>query len=437
MNIFKRLFRPGLSNSILIKQNLFANYAGTAISIAMPLLTLPIFLSLLGEHLWGLVAFFWMLIGLLSIIEIGVNQALIREFGNRLYQANPCTHNLIYTYERLYWIGASISAIMLLFASDFITAQWLNLNGIPHFLAQQTVYAASIMIALTIPASLYRAILLAAKTHIRLNKLIFLFAIVRYGGGAIAVYLHPSVTVYVGWQVFISIAELCLLKLNVNTALPHKDTVGRWDFKEIKSTRRSVIQLLTATLLSAFTVQFDKLVISTLLPIQQLGYYAIAVSLTQGILRLVYPIQSTLLPHLVSAQNFSHQILRYNRYAYFLTFGLIFAIGISYALVGELLLRLWLSNKGAAAEVSQIMPLLLLGAAFNALYGIQYVNWLALGQSLKILQFNLFLLLIALACTPLAVKLAGLEGAGLSWIMINLTGMLAGVKLMGKSLKNA
>jgi len=420
-----------------IRQNLVANYAGTAISTGMPLLTLPIFLFLLGADIWGMVAFFWLLIGLVSIVEAGIGQALIREFGIRLNHQQGSTqsiYNLIHTYERLYWAGSGLCAAILVSSSNLIVERWLHLDGLPQAMGKQAVYAAAAMIVITISGSLYRSVLLAAKAHISLNKLLSIFSITRYGGGAVAVYLYPSFSVYLGWQVLVSILEVFWLRQASKKALPSPALLARWEYRGLQDTFRSVSQLFLATLLSAFTVQIDKLTISALLPISQLGYYSIASSLVLGLLRLVYPIQSTLLPHLIEVQHSFDQTKRHNCHAYLLTIGMILAIGISYSIFGKTLLAIWLANPRAVSEVSSLLPLLLAGAALNALYGIQYVNWLALGRSKRIMGFNFAFFLIGLMITPAAVIMLGVQGAAIGWLTINLIGAIAGLQLLSNSL---
>ena len=95
-------------------RNVLANYAGTAVSAAAPLLALPFLLRALGPALWGLVAFSTLLVSTLAVLNSGLAQSMIREFGTRWAagaEGREASARLLFSYERIYWVAAAVIAL--------------------------------------------------------------------------------------------------------------------------------------------------------------------------------------------------------------------------------------------------------------------------------------------------------------------------------------
>ena len=94
-----------------LKKNIFANYLGVIGTALAPVLALPWYLEILGPKQFGLVSFIVMFQGLLTLIDAGMSQALVREIAVRFDNTSndqQSTGSLLYGFERIYWMFAVI-----------------------------------------------------------------------------------------------------------------------------------------------------------------------------------------------------------------------------------------------------------------------------------------------------------------------------------------
>jgi O-antigen/teichoic acid export membrane protein len=396
--------------------NVAANYAGTLLSVALPLLTLPLYLNHLGSASWGLVSFVTFFVSTLSILDSGCSQALMREFASRVGvkpEEIRRSADLLFGYERVYVGFASVVVLLALPMAGTIGTRWLNLGDLPEKLGCMTVYCALGLFFVQFPGSIYRTVLSARQQQVRLNKIQMCFVLLRHFIGVTLVMVQPAITVYLIWQV------LC--------------TGSEWDRVAMKTTIRFAAVMAVSVLLGAATNMMDKFYITARLPIAELGYYGIASSVSFGLLRLSYPIFTAVLPRLTQLSGDKKSTSDINvrlLVASTAGLGLFFVL---YLGVGKAVLGLWLRNDAVAANVVEVLNLLLIGSALNIYYNIGYTNWVATGKSRVIFRVNLASFLVALIVTPLAIDRFGLVGAGAALVLMNAIGACVSLYWLAKS----
>lgn len=408
-----------------LRNNLIANYLGSAITIGMPLLTLPIFVNLLGPQAWGLIAFFWLLIGLTTILETGASHALIREIGIRLQTENRVSSScLIYTYERMYWGVSVLIALILAISANHIVTSWLGNISLSQHTQILSIYAAATVVFFALSNSLYRSIFIASKAQVNLNILTSLITIFRYGGAASLIYFYPNILLYFGWQIATFLIEFVLLRGSALKLLPRLNSKPKFKFHELSSTFSHASKLISSTLLWAVTLQLDKIIVSMLLPLEEFGYYSIASSLSLGSLRLIYPIQNALLPHLLESPQNEKASVPYILNSYMMIGVIWLLILVGFNLWGATILAKWLHNDLIANNLDTPLMILLIGSALNSLYGITYVVLLVNSKSKRILIINFVFLITSLVSIPILTINYGVIGAASSWLLLNIVGLL-------------
>jgi O-antigen/teichoic acid export membrane protein len=416
--------------------NVAANYAGTLLSVALPLLTLPLYLNHLGSASWGLVSFVTFFVSTLSILDSGCSQALMREFASRVGvkpEEIRRSADLLFGYERVYVGFASVVVLLALPMAGTIGTRWLNLGDLPEKLGCMTVYCALGLFFVQFPGSIYRTVLSARQQQVRLNKIQMCFVLLRHFIGVTLVMVQPAITVYLIWQVLCTGLETIYMSNQAWREVGRSRSESEWDRVAMKTTIRFAAVMAVSVLLGAATNMMDKFYITARLPIAELGYYGIASSVSFGLLRLSYPIFTAVLPRLTQLSGDKKSTSDINvrlLVASTAGLGLFFVL---YLGVGKAVLGLWLRNDAVAANVVEVLNLLLIGSALNIYYNIGYTNWVATGKSRVIFRVNLASFLVALIVTPLAIDRFGLVGAGAALVLMNAIGACVSLYWLAKS----
>ena len=243
-----------------LRSNIVANYFGMFVSALLPLVTLPVYLNALGPQLWGLVSFVGLFVGMLSLLDAGISQAMVKEFAERIARKTDGSQrvaNLLFGYERIYWLFALVISIAVLPFANFIVTRWLDLGGVSNEMGRYTIYAAIAIFFVQLPGSIYRTVLAGIQQQVLLNKLLSIFVIIRHGLGVVLILLWPSLLVYLMWQVACAFCESIVRAIYAwrMTGLPrHKAT---WDSAEIHTSLKFSLVLACSVLLGVLTMSIE------------------------------------------------------------------------------------------------------------------------------------------------------------------------------------
>lgn len=363
----------------------------------------------------------------LSLVDSGVSQALLREFAslNRVIDSNKTQLGKAFLgFERIYWSFGLIASLSIIFLSEKISVQWLNLDSALAQQARQAIIGAGLIFLFQFPSSVYRSLLLGTQNQVLLNTIITTSTVFRQLGGIVVVFIWPSLVAYITWHLCCTILDTIIKRTYAWQKIKLNNPHLYWDSQLMKSLFSPVLNMSIATIIGALTIQIDKLFLSGMVSVEKFGYYMIASSIATGILQLIYPVVNAVIPYAVSFKHDPVKLRAFNfRYAKFVIFALI-ALTISYTLIGKYFLLFWLLDAKIAGEVYYILNFLLIGTVLNSLYTIGYINWLIQGLTLKIFKVNLIALITSAICVPLLISKFGLVGASFGWIMINCTGLL-------------
>lgn len=412
--------------TFLNKWNVLAAYIGAGVAIAAPLIATPWYLSLLGPEAYGLICFITTIQSLIGMIDAGLSQSLIREFAtkteyNKTEQAN--TENLFLACEKLYGIIALAIGAIIFLSSDWIAHYWIKTSNVSQ--AHHALQLTAILIAVQLPGSIYRTILLSWNAQIPLNTITSLFTILRHGLGVLLLVLSSSIHTYLIWAITSTLIENISRRKIARNILPPSSDRKSARLNDLTKIWRQTAALSTATLLSALTLQADKFILAALLPVEQLGYYTIASTIALSTLQLIYPLTSNALPKLINIRSNKLQRRQFNLHLLATILGLSCLIAIGTILFGKYAILLWLGNENTATIVTKTVETLLIGTFLNALYNIGYLNWLTDQHIISILKTNAISLILTISLSPLLITHFGTQGAAFGWITINLLGLAA------------
>ncbi|MER8603910.1 oligosaccharide flippase family protein [Mesorhizobium sp. M1156] len=424
---FLALRSVGLSR---LGRNVFANYFGSMVNAAVPLLVLPFILHALGRTMWGLVAFSTLIVTVMSLFNAGMAQSMVREFGSRWAAGDSgrlSTARLLYSYERIYWCAALGIALGVLPCSDVIVTHWLNIGEIPHKIAVGAIYCAIALFFVQLPAAIYKTVLTSLQEQVWLNGVQASFTLLKGLGGMLVATISGSVLAYLAFIVLAVLCETLTVASGAWRRMPVSRSTLGWDTREVRNTMRYSVTMSVLVILGVLTTQVDKLYVSSKLPIDQLGIYSIAYSLAMGVLQIGYPIFTAVLPRLVQIGGDQAMRRRLNGKLFKLVALIILTVGIIYAVAGRTLLALWLRDEVLANQVAKVLDWLMVSSALNTIYNVAYINWVSQAETRWLSVVNIVSFILAVSITPLSIDAFGLRGAAFALVSINLVGSLGAV----------
>jgi O-antigen/teichoic acid export membrane protein len=410
-------------------RNVGANSAGAVLNSVVPLLALPIYLHALGAEHWGLVSLVALFVSVLSILDAGLSQALVKEFSSRIINEErrlTASADLLLSYERIYAGFALLLSLMILPFSDAIATRWINLGSLPKETGTFTIWCACAMFIAQFPGSIYRTVLIARQEQVKLNKVQSGFLLLRHAGGVAIVSYAPAIQLYLIWQITCTAIETIWMSVTAWREMPGARRQSRWDAAAVGSTARFASFMVFSVLLGAATAMVDKFYISAKLPIAELGFYGIASSVAVGLLRLSYPVFTAVLPRLAELQEDSGaDILRLNRQLLLIVTVSLLVFFAAYSLFGRDVLLWWLKSEVTVNAIFATLTLLLVSSALNVFYNIGYTNWVAAGKGRVILFINAASFVGALIITPTTVERFGIVGAAAAMVLMNSIGAVS------------
>ena len=97
----------------ILRKNIAANFAGSAVQAVMGFAFVPLYIKFLGIESWGLIGVFSMLQAVLSLLDLGLSNTLNREMARLSALPNTTLEmrDLVRTLEVIYW-GIAVLVIV-------------------------------------------------------------------------------------------------------------------------------------------------------------------------------------------------------------------------------------------------------------------------------------------------------------------------------------
>ena len=414
MTIFERLSSLFIGQT---RRNIFSNYWGQFFAVIIPLLALPYYLSMLGTLNWGLVSLSILIQSLMSLFGVGMNQAIVREAA--LLHGDTTKHRenlagLLLGLEYIYWpVGVAITFFVMILspwlALILISDTSSNVEGV------NIIILASLMFVAQFAATPYKAILYSTEKQVQSNFIMTGWLILRHASALIASEIYGTAIAYLITTILCMVFELLTFRYQTWALMFVNKKNIRTDAASIKSILRTTGPLTLSVVISLSAMQIDKWAVATMLTTETLGMYTIAATLGLGVLNLFAPIANAYQPVIIQRVSTSKSLHSLNIKLLKLFFLGSLTILSVYSICGEYLLHVWLRNSVFAESIFPVLGVLLFGSCLNAMYN----NWLANGETRKILRANLLSLTIVVLVVPICTRQFGMVGAAIGWLLTN------------------
>lgn len=397
-----------------IRKNTLWSLAGSGLPLIAAAALIPFTLNTLGNETFGVLTIVWVLIGYLSLFDMGVGRSLTYEISK--LNANNAQDQITQVLKAgtlLTFLAGVVGALAVWFLAPNL-AGWLKIS--PH-LQLDTIAAFKLCALAVIPTTItsgLRGALEGLNQFAQSNLIKLIIGFSMFAMPAVAILLQTA-----------SLSEITLYLCAMRLAVLF---IAFWQLRQyliralsIKISKQNFSQLLnygfwiTVTgIIGPLMVYGDRFFVGNILGAAQLPFYAIP---QEGLLRLLIipgAFAAALMP-LLSAANHADLYSTYHTY-FNKVAKLMLLICIVAAVSAYPFLYFWLSPAFAQQAIAVVL-ILLVGVFLNGLSMVPYTLVQARGKPKLTALYHMAELAIYIPLIWLLVNSFGLVGAALAWVI--------------------
>lgn len=417
-----------------LNKNILSYLLGGVWSGLLVVVVTPQYVSLLGFEGYGLIGFWMMMQMLLSICDLGLGSALIREISDPSFEDVKRCH-LIRTLEYIYWPFSIIIIVGMYLLSSNIATSWLKLSLYSVNQVSSAIKLMSLALGLQFPCALYSSGLSGLQFHGRINVLQSVGNTARYIGGVTILYLNPDPVLFFSSQSIFALIQTLFTRWLLTRAISVQSHISpRFSILLLsrmwKFSTGMALTMIAGVLLS----NVDRIFISKLLSAEDLGRYTLAFTAT-GLLQMgiqpFYRVYFPKLSELFKSKQICALRIEYYKGCKLVSLLIVPVTILSYAFAPEIF-TIWTGKLDR--DVVKIFRLLLLGITCSGLAWLPAAFQQACGWTKLHAAMIWGALFIGTPIMFLTVKQWGAAGATFVWVLHGMTDITLGLWLMHKRL---
>lgn len=421
--------------STATESNIASNFLGRMWGSLLSILFLPLYLRFLGIEAYGLIGLHISLLGLISVLDLGLSTTLNRELAKRTATGvpDPDSRDLIRTFEVIYWGGGIIVGAAMLLLSPWIAENWIRSHTVSPGTVRNAVAIMGLLIAIQWPSSLYIGGLMGIQRQVLLNIILAIAAAFQSAGVVLVLWLvSPTIETYFFWQIIVALLQTATLRGVLVSVLPPSPMPSSFR-KDLLSAHWKFSAGMTAiTLLATILTQADKVILSRLLPLKSFGYYILSFNVASVLGFIAYPFLVALFPKFSQlAQELREpEVSSLYHAGAQLVSAFLLPAGLVLLLFPREILSIWLRDPETAVNTYRILRLVACGTVLNSLMGLPFNLQLAYGWVRLSLLKNIVAVALFLPALFFVTSRWGAIGAASLWILLNLGYLVFEIPLM-------
>jgi O-antigen/teichoic acid export membrane protein len=424
----------------ILRTNILANYAGQVWMALMGVVFIPLYIKLLGIEAFGLVGLMLSMQMLSMLFDLGMGGALNRELARRVHDSSAMhtLGDLVRTFEWLVWPMALMTFSAVWFASGPLANHFLHPQQLSPAATAHAIAIMGLAVALQWPSTFYANGLSGLERQPALNLINASFATLRGGGVLVVLYwISPTISAFMWWYAAMGACQSLVSAITLWRSLP-VDPARHASFRvaELRAVGKFAGGLVAIMALSIILTQLDRIVVAAILPLAELGYFSLAMSIAAGMGRMTQPMFNALYPRysrLVSLHQYDELTHLYHLSNQCLAV-VVAALAAILMVFAKDVVYLWTGNMATAEKLTLPLMLLVGGTALNGLMNLPYALQLAHGWTRLTAGANFVGLLLGIPFCIWAVTHHGIVGAALLWFTVNLGFVTVAIPLMHRRL---
>ncbi len=383
----------------------------------------------LGPDAFGIVLFSQTITAVLvSILELGLSSTTIREVASHFVDEPGYVSDLVRTATLLYWAAYVLLTVGLVLGAPLVVGHWIHLQSMDAQTAVRMVQILGVGSLLTLPRSLYISLLRGLQEMGFVNSIdVGTLAAQQLGMIAILVIGRGPTTVAL-WLSAVYLLAIVAYLLACERFVPRRALLPGYSGEAIRRNLSFAGQMAITSTLGMVHMQSDKLAVSKLLHVGDLGTYAFASTLASGVSRVTTSVVQAAFPTFSALHQEGDRatLLRQYRRLHLMVTCVTppFFAALTF---GTTPIFAYVFNPPVARALVVPMALLCGGWYLNATLNIPFTLSQAMGRPDIGGRQNLLALAVVPPIAVLGVVLFGLRGAAFGWVCYQLFAYAYGV----------
>ncbi len=423
-----------------VKTNFFANLAGSGWTALIGLACTPLYIHFMGMEAYGLIGFYFMLQGIVQILDLGLSPTMNREMARYSVLAGKAgeVRDFVRTLEIGYWAIGILIGFAVWYGAPYIASHWIKAGNISPSEVRRAVTIMGVLAALQWPLSFYQGGLLGLQRQVLHNGITIATSTLSGGGALLVLWLvAPTVSVFFSWQIAVSLLQAGVTTFALWRCLPDSGRAARFHPAVTRNIWGFAAGMSGITVTALMLTQLDKVILSKMLTLKIFGYYVLAGMVGNGLSGLlIAPMFNTIFPRfsaLVAARDEKSLLEMYHGSTQVMAV-MIFPAAVVIAFFSWEIMNLWTGSPEIANNTAPIVSILVSGTALNGLMNLPYALQLSHGWTRIGLAINTFFILTLVPAIIMMTRHYGAAGAASVWLGLNSIYMVIGVPLTHRRL---
>jgi len=407
-----------------VKLNVLANFAGKGWISIIQILFIPLYIRWLGIESYALIGVFASLVAILSILDMGLGATINRELAR--YSAHQDTaqesRDLVRTLEFIYWGMGIVIGVSIMGMAPLLARYWIQSDRIPAEVIEQSFMIMGLILAVQWPTSLYSGGLMGLQQQVLLNWVRAFLATLQSGGAVLLLWLvSPSILVFFYWQAATALLGTLVLAFSLWRFLPQSGHKPTFSQSLLRKNWRFAAGITGISIVAIILTQSDKIILSKMLTLQAFGYYTLAVNISSALGVITGSFSLAIFPRfsqLVAIHNLSELSDLYHKVCQSVSI-LIFPAAFTLAVFSQEILTFWIRDTQVAQNTHQLLSVIAIGTALNAIMTPPYTLQLAHGWTRLSFLKNVVAIVILIPALFWATMHFGAMGAAAIWVILN------------------
>lgn len=404
--------------------NIAANYLGQGWAALMAVAFLPSYVHHLGVEAYGLIGLFVVIQAMVMVLDMGTGPTLNREMVRfALGTTGPqYIRNLLRSMEIICFVFAVLFVLAVWAVSGYLSREWLQAGSLRPSEVALALVLMALAAGMRLCEGIYRGSLYGLEHQIWYNATFSVLSTLRYAGAlGILIFVAPTLQAFFIWQAAISLLTIFILSSRVYRSLPKAILPGSFSMEALTSIRRFAAGMMGIAFLTMLFLQMDKLLLSRLVSLQDLGYYSLAATAANVMFMMVIPIAQAVYPRVVKlSAGDDKKVLAglYHKTAQFVTV-LTASASLLLCFFSEGVIYAWSGNPDLVKAIAPILSVLVLGSFLNGLSYLPSQVQIAHGSTGFLVKLNACSLLAFVPMLLVVVPVYGVRGAAWCWVALN------------------
>ena len=402
----------------LLGTNALSNVVTQATPLVAAAVAIPMLIAKLGADKFGLLSLSWIVVGYLSLFDMGIGRALTKLTAERIGAG------ALHEIPTLIWTCVTLMAVFgaAVTVATIYVARWLTTNAlnVPSALQGEffnSLYILSFAAPLVIVTAGLRGVLEAHQELRTANLTRFAMGIGTYIGPVLVLPFTHSLTAIVAFLVALRLVALMPHISACYTVVPALRSGYSFDRRLIKPLYKFGFWITCNSMIGQFMISFDRFYIASAISPSAVSYYSVPSELTSRIWIVSSAACGVLFPAFATSATADPDTCRaLFQSATKVLCLVLFALSLVLTVFSPEILAVWLGPAFAAQShlVAQILPI---GAFALGLEAVSYVYLQGIGRPelptiVNFLEIPLYYIALKFLVSQYGLKGAALASAG-------------------------